>query len=230
MAAKYLFLPILCLYGFLTGCSTSMQTRDEPFLAPASGETVLMAAKPPLHSNVETGEATYAELRFDDLERFTKWTSVLDRLDHHETLPPPWRQNKARLAGMSIAERARIVNDLVNSYPYIEDWVSGGGGDNWDAPQEFFARGGGDCEDFAIAKYAMLRDLGVPEDNLRITVVYDRYLRNMHALLALHMPQEVLLLDNQIASLRSPEAASRYRPIFGLGRKSWWLYRGQKAV
>ena len=34
------------------------------------------------------------------------------------------------------------------------------------------ARGEGDCEDFAIAKYFTARTLGVPDNKLRITYVY----------------------------------------------------------
>ena len=44
--------------------------------------------------------------------------------------------------------------------------------DQWASPAEFAARGAGDCEDFAIAKYFALIGAGVPAARLRI--VYGR--------------------------------------------------------
>jgi predicted transglutaminase-like cysteine proteinase len=40
--------------------------------------------------------------------------------------------------------------------------------DFWTTPLQLLARGAGDCEDYAIAKYAALRAAGVPEQHLRL--------------------------------------------------------------
>jgi predicted transglutaminase-like cysteine proteinase len=40
--------------------------------------------------------------------------------------------------------------------------------DYWATPQETYARGAGDCEDFAIAKYFALLDAGLPAKQLRL--------------------------------------------------------------
>lgn len=175
-------------------------------------------------------QAQLEEMRFDDLARFTKWTSVLARLDENATPAAPMLAETNNLRMLPVRARAQAVNNLVNSYPYIEDDLNWGQGDYWVTPDEFFARGGGDCEDFAIAKYVLLRDLGVPEDHLRVTVVYDRYLKNMHALLTVNMDDEILVLDNQIAKVQDLEMTNRYHPIFGLGRQAWWLYSEAEQV
>ena len=49
--------------------------------------------------------------------------------------------------------------------------------DYWETPAEFFQKSG-DCEDFAIAKYFALRDLGFPASQMRIVVLKDT-LRNL---------------------------------------------------
>ncbi len=72
-----------------------------------------------------------------------------------------------------------------------------GESDYWADPVEFLTHGG-DCEDFAIAKYASLRMLGVPEDHLRIAIVRDLQKQVMHAILIVYTDNgDALILDNQ---------------------------------
>lgn len=47
------------------------------------------------------------------------------------------------------------VNNKVNSYKYIPEAK---GQDIWKSPEQFYADGGGDCEDAAVAKMALLPD------------------------------------------------------------------------
>ena len=59
---------------------------------------------------------------------------------------------------------------------------------------EFFKVG--DCEDFAIAKYFALRDLGFPASQMRIVVLKDT-LRNLdHAVTAVYLDGDAWILDN----------------------------------
>ena len=44
--------------------------------------------------------------------------------------------------------------------------------DYWATPIEFMGTGAGDCEDYAIAKYFSLINLGIPEDKLRIPTLH----------------------------------------------------------
>ena len=48
-----------------------------------------------------------------------------------------------------------------------------------------FLTKGGDCEDYASAKYFMLRGLGFPAEDMRIVITYERKLRGYHAVLAI---------------------------------------------
>ena len=64
--------------------------------------------------------------------------------------------------------------------------------DTTDEVTDFFTRGG-DCEDFAIAKYTALRALGVPEERLRVAIVHDDEKNLPHAIL-------VVYTDNAVAN------------------------------
>ena len=118
---------------------------------------------------------------------------------------------------------ARAVNESVNDHPYIADEESWGRSDYWVTPEEFYARGGGDCEDYAIVKYAWLRSLGVPEDSMRLAVVYDVERKSPHTVLVLQDGAKTLILDNQDTEMRVAESVTRYRPIFSINRYAWRL-------
>ena len=81
-------------------------------------------------------------------------------------------------------------------------------------------RRGGDCEDFATAKYFLLRMLGVPAENMRIVVAYERRERGYHAVLALkHNSGAVWLLDTDKIRRNSH---SGYRYLYAVNENSVW--------
>jgi predicted transglutaminase-like cysteine proteinase len=51
---------------------------------------------------------------------------------------------------------------------FADDATNWGSQEYWATPQETYARGAGDCEDFAIAKYFALRNAGLPSERLRL--------------------------------------------------------------
>lgn len=164
-----------------------------------------------------------------DISPFTKWTGMFRRLDtaaadsRNQRIISEWKQNLESMKDLPLEKMAQKVNDLVNRYDYINDSKNWRTGDYWETPVEFFTRGG-DCEDFAIAKYASLRALGVPEERLRITILQDMRKNIPHAVLALYTDDDVLILDNQIKTVRSSSSIGHYRPIFSINRNAWWLH------
>ena len=164
-----------------------------------------------------------------NLNAFTKWTGMFRRFEvamndaHGQKVTREWKENLESMQGLSLEAMARSVNDLINRTEYINDSRNWGKSDYWETPVEFFTRGG-DCEDFAIAKYASLRALGVPEERLRITILQDTQKGIPHAVLALYTDNDVLILDNQIKSVRSSSSIGHYKPIFSINRHAWWLH------
>ena len=66
----------------------------------------------------------------------------------------------------------RRVNDFFNRRIAFDDDLSiWGQNDYWATPAELIGQGRGDCEDFSIAKYYSLIDLGIPVNKLRLVYV-----------------------------------------------------------
>jgi len=63
-------------------------------------------------------------------------------------------------------EQLELTNDLLNGLPWLTDSEKWKLEDYWATPFETLATFGGDCEDIAIAKYVVLRAMGVPDSTL----------------------------------------------------------------
>lgn len=175
------------------------------------------------------------EKRSTNLGAFTKWAGMFSRFEREINNPSArgkvaaWQAQLADLRGLSLKTMASRVNDMMNEKPYIIDKKNWGQSDYWETPLEFMARGG-DCEDFAIAKYAALRALGVPEERLRIAIVQDTQKNIPHAVLIVYTDDGLYALDNQIKSLVSAGREGRYRPIFSINRQAWWLHTAPEGT
>ena len=83
----------------------------------------------------------------------------------------------------------------------------------------------GDCEDFAIAKYVGLAQLGFSEDRLRIALVYDRRRNLQHALTVVYWNGDAIVLDSLAPDPLSHTKITRYRPICSFNRRQFWVHR-----
>ncbi len=175
------------------------------------------------------------EKRSYNLEPFTKWTSMFKRFERElknsssRKLIRAWQQDLESVKGLSIKAMAVHVNNVANKKRYILDKNNWGKSDYWETPIEFLKRGG-DCEDFAIAKYTALRMLGVPEERLRVVIVHDNIKNIPHAVLVVYTETGPYILDNQIKTLVSAGNKGRYRPIFSINRKAWWLHSAKDST
>jgi predicted transglutaminase-like cysteine proteinase len=138
-------------------------------------------------------------------------------------IPPAWTAFLDTLGDKSRREQMNAVNQWANARPYVEDIVNWGVADYWETPGEFLARGG-DCEDYAIFKYASLVQLGFSPNNLRIVIVNDTNMKVFHAVLAVRADGEIWLLDNQIAQVIPLSVAVQYAPIYSLSEHGWWMH------
>lgn len=169
------------------------------------------------------------ERRSANLKPFTKWSDMFERFDlavqstDSQPMVQEWKTELAGYQGLSFKAMVRKVNDYINARPYILDSNNWGQTDYWENPVEFLQRGG-DCEDFAIAKYASLRALGVPEERLRLAIVHDLEKDMPHAVLIVYSDAGPLVLDNQSKDTLPAARVSRYKPIFSINRQAWWLH------
>ncbi len=175
------------------------------------------------------------EKRSSDLKPFTKWTSMFKRFDRElsrsssNTTITELQKDLEDLRGLSLRKTADKVNRLMNETRYIGDKKNWGQSDYWATPIEFLQRGG-DCEDFAIAKYTALRMLGVPENRMRIAIVHDNLKNIPHAVLAVYTDSGTVILDNQNDHLLNGDRLDRYRPIFSINRTAWWLHTAPSST
>lgn len=175
------------------------------------------------------------EKRSRSLKAFTKWTGMFDRFERelrsssNRELIEDWQKDLAGFQGLGLKAMANKVNRLMNEKRYIVDSKNWGKSDYWATPVEFLKRGG-DCEDFAIAKYTALRSLGVPEERMRVAIVHDKQKNIPHAVLIVYTEQGPYILDNQNKSLVDAGRVGRYRPIFSINRTAWWLHTAPKAT
>ena len=121
------------------------------------------------------------------------------------------------LRGQGIFAKLEAANSYVNTrVRFTEDRVQFGTVDRWMAASETLARGRGDCEDFAIAKRALLRAAGVPDRDLYLVVLKDLTRRADHAVLVVRANGRFLVLDNGTDRIVDSSDISDYRPVITL--------------
>lgn len=160
------------------------------------------------------------EVRSADISPFTKWTGIMARLNSKNSALP---DELADLHDEDDDTKLEAVNKFFNKIRYIEDKNNWGTSDYWETPSEFLSRGG-DCEDFAIAKYAALKNLGFPEKSLRLAIVQDTWKGIPHAVLVVYTDDGAKFLDNQYKTVKSADGFDRYKPVYSINRTGWWRH------
>ena len=122
-------------------------------------------------------------------------------------------------------ERLSFVNKAVNtSIRYREDGSNWGQNDYWASAAQSFARGSGDCEDYAIAKMQVLRASGVPSRDLYLVIGNDAVARGGHAVLVVRITGKYLVLDNFHDVVRADSDYGDFRPVITLSSAGKWLH------
>jgi predicted transglutaminase-like cysteine proteinase len=177
------------------------------------------------------------ETRFNDVRPLTAWRSVLDRASREADAaaagdcPAPsrgcpyqsWVAFIEDIRGLSRRRQLQRVNDYLNRQRYIADSANYAVQDFWASPGEFLLRGG-DCEDYAIAKYFSLKRLGWSDQDLRLVLVMDTALAQSHAVLVARHRGRIWLLDNRVGRVIDIEEADHYQPMFSVNATTWWRH------
>ncbi|QDW41369.1 hypothetical protein FFI89_032170 [Bradyrhizobium sp. KBS0727] len=130
-------------------------------------------------------------------------------------------------AGRLREGRARLgeVNRALNlAIRPVSDLAQYGQIDVWSSPLATLARGGGDCEDYAIAKFVALRLAGVAPEDLRIVVMHDTLRGDDHAVAAARLDGRWLTLDNQRMAMVEDANVRNYRPTFVIDQRQVMRY------
>ena len=113
-----------------------------------------------------------------------------------------------------VQEQLKLVNDYLNNFPWIADRVLWQRDDYWATPFETITAYGGDCEDIAIAKYGILRMMGIPDRKLGFVYVRSAFNKRHMVLLYMDSPDtDALILDSQHPEVLPSE---KRRDIIGI--------------
>lgn len=136
-----------------------------------------------------------------------------------------WRALILQNTNKTINEKLELVNHFFNKLEFLSDQEHWNKKDYWATPIEFLATEGGDCEDFAIAKYFTLRELDVPIERMRITYVKALTLNQAHMVLAYYeQPDaEPLLLDNIDEEVKPASQRKDLIPVYSFNGDNLWL-------
>lgn len=95
-------------------------------------------------------------------------------------------------------EKLESVNDFFNQTPYASDQSVWGISDYWATRLEFIGKDKGDCEDYVIAKYFTLKELGVSPKKLYMTYAKSLRYKTAHLVLTYYeTPRSIpLIMDN----------------------------------
>ncbi|HET8807758.1 MAG TPA: transglutaminase-like cysteine peptidase [Methylophaga sp.] len=171
----------------------------------------------PLWADLDFSEAFLAriEAKHDRFarQRFEEWQALIE---DSKNLPEK--------------EKLEVVNNFFNSnVQFIDDIMLWNQEDYWATPAEMLAIGAGDCEDYSIAKYFTLKDLGVDEDKLRITYVKAVELDQAHMVLTYYETNRAtpLVLDNLIAEIKPANLRNDLVPVYSFNGVGLWLAKSR---
>jgi predicted transglutaminase-like cysteine proteinase len=122
--------------------------------------------------------------------------------------------------------RLKAINAFFNAFAFRADSQQWGVIDYWATPFELMAKEGGDCEDFAIAKYFALRALGIGDEHLRLMYVRARNgeLNQAHMVLAYYpvTDAEPLVLDNLRPEILPASMRGDLQPVYSFNGQGLW--------
>jgi len=109
-----------------------------------------------------------------------------------------FKQMREKASTLPTNKKLAYVNAFFNKILPINDATKYSYDDYWATRKEFIIEGQGDCEDYVIAKYFTLIELGIKKKNLYFAVVQVKGKTSYHMnLLYLETPKSVpLVLDN----------------------------------
>lgn len=199
--------------------TTTRERGPEPFglFVFRAPEGLLWAKWRKLEAEMKVESAAMAACRHDpeacsfEALRFNKLVTAASRLSGRD-----------RLSAISHAVNANVR--------YTDDYAQHGVPDLWSAPLATLTSGRGDCEDYAILKYAVLRDAGVPVEDMRLVLLRDSQTREDHAVLSVRNDGKWYVLDNRRLGFYEDRELPHYMPLFAIDQNGVKLFAAPYAA
>jgi len=141
-----------------------------------------------------------------------------------------WQKLMQTAKNLPEQEKLKQVNDFFNQdIEFVDDIYLWGLKDYWATPLELLSKGAGDCEDYSIAKYFTLKELGVSEKKMRITYVKALKLNQAHMVLTyFSSPRAVpVVLDNLIPQIKLATRRDDLLPVYSFNGTGLWLSKSR---
>jgi predicted transglutaminase-like cysteine proteinase len=161
-----------------------------------------IAVKPDVLDKVE------AKYGHDARERITDWEKLVNtNRNEHELV------------------KLKLANTFFNNIKYAADEDLWGQRNYWSTPVELLAANGGDCEDYALAKYYTLQAMGVPISKLRLTYVKSLKLNQPHMVLTYYESpeEEPLIMDNLQKLILYATERPDLKPVYSFNGDGLWM-------
>nr|WP_281355538.1 transglutaminase-like cysteine peptidase [Vibrio agarilyticus] len=170
-------------------------------------------------------ETTKYELAWYQSVKQTYGTSAVKRFE-------AWRNTLRDVHDLPSMQQLHQINDYFNQLRFIPDSKLWGQDDYWATPLEFIGSNGGDCEDFTIAKYFSLRELGISDTQLRLVYVKAIKLNQFHMVLAYYPTpsSDPFILDNLIPEVMAASKRHDLKPIYSFNGDKLWLMKTNPQV
>lgn len=121
--------------------------------------------------------------------------------------------------------RLKAANDFINQLVFVDDIQHWKQEDYWATPLETIVSGGGDCEDFSLAKFFTLTGMGMAEDKLRLTYVKALSINQAHMVVSYYPTKKAtpLLLDNLNTRVLPASERDDLWPVYSFNGEGLWL-------
>jgi predicted transglutaminase-like cysteine proteinase len=179
-----------------------------------------------------------------NLAPFREWHAVMARTQaelaaardtvcaagqNSDCMPEEWAALLAALKNQPLRRQIEIANESLNRVRYVPTTQNWHRAMYWETPFEFL-RYGGQCQDYAISKYELLRQAGVPASAMRMVVLRDTAIARDHAVLVVYVDGEALVLDILNPAIVLADVTVPYRPYYSINEDAWWYHFGPHSM
>lgn len=177
---------------------------------------LLLTALPSFGFQFETLQETMASRYGNDGSNLLNaWINMLDSQAHTDD-----------------TDKIQVVNLFFNRHiNFTDDLLLWRQKDYWATPLETMGVRGGDCEDFTIAKYISLIEMGIPAERLRLIYVRASIQQGNTTRVQAHMvlgyyqtPSSIpLILDNIDPDVKPATLRTDLKPVYSFNRQGLWV-------
>lgn len=153
---------------------------------------------------------------YDKGTELAGWRTATQLLDSY-----PVRKHSRPIANFEA--KLEEINREINAVPYTDDAEVYREQNVWQTPVQFYQTGG-QCRDYAIAKYHALYALGVADADMlfaAVTIRSGKHKGEFHAVLLVKHAGRTYILDSLDQNVRPATAMADYQPVYFVNRLGW---------